>query len=49
MGYISIDVDVEDIIGEIDNEDLIEELTSRGYEIKSDDEVDDEEKRPFKG
>lgn len=47
MGYISIDVDVEDIIGEIDNEDLIEELTSRGYEIKSDDEVDDEEKRPF--
>lgn len=40
MGYISIDVDVEDIIGEINNEDLIEELTSRGYEIKSDDEVE---------
>lgn len=47
MSYINVDIDVDDIIGDIKSEDMIEELESRGYEIKSYDEVDEEEKRPF--
>lgn len=47
MSYVSIDIYVDDIIGDINSEDMIEELESRGYEIKSYDEVDEEEKRPF--
>jgi hypothetical protein len=47
MGYICVDIDVDDIIDEIESSDMIEELESRGYEIKSYDEVDEEEKRPF--
>ena len=31
--YVNVDIDVDDIIGDIDAEDLIDELESRGYEI----------------
>lgn len=47
MSYVNVDIDVDDIIGDIKSEDMIEELESRGYEIKGYDEVEEEDKRPF--
>lgn len=47
MSYITVDIDVDDIIGGIESNDMIEELESRGYEIKSYDEVEEGDKRPF--
>lgn len=35
MSYVNVDVDVDDIIGDIETSDLIEELESRGYSVFS--------------
>lgn len=47
MSYVNVDIDVDDIIGGIETNDLIDELESRGYEIKGYDEVEEMDKRPF--
>ena len=39
--YVNVDIDVDDIIGDIDTEDLIDELESRGYEIVKEKEEED--------
>ena len=31
LGYVSVDVDVDDVLNELDNEDLVEVLTKRGF------------------
>ena len=42
MAYITIDVDID----EFDDDDLIEELKSRGYTVGDEDEEEDEDEVP---
>ena len=41
--YVNVDIDVDDIIGDINTEDLIDELESRGYEIVKEKEKEKED------
>jgi hypothetical protein len=49
MGYINIDVDVDDFISDIESSDMIDELESRGYKVISelDEEIEATPSKPF--
>lgn len=49
MGYICVDINVDDIIDEIESSDMIDELESRGYKVISelDEEIEETPSEPF--
>lgn len=49
MGYVNIDVNVDDFISDIESSDMIDELESRGYKVISelDEEIEETPSEPF--